>query len=76
MQHPKMGGLMVVGLCHLQTLVSAYEQFISGFGTVSFKTVLVSLYGTAPWSTLEKGNYNDVQMSLCITTTFTFLCTI
>ena len=32
MQNPKMGDLVVVGLCHLQTLCNTYEQFISGLG--------------------------------------------
>ena len=35
-QNAMMGGLMVVGLCHLRTLFSTYEQFISVFWIIFF----------------------------------------
>ena len=43
-----MGEIVVIGLCHLQTLFSTYKQFISVFGTFFFiGNVRKSLWNSA-----------------------------
>ena len=57
MQRLTIGEIVFIGLCHLQTFVGTYEQFISVLWNNSFLlATFVSLYGTAPRNRI-KDNY-------------------